>query len=864
MATKICKQSKPLYYQKKKVDSSKAYRIIAASTPKEMYMKTKLIILVLSLSLLFMISGCDKDKPNNPQSLSTAEALNNYWAYQTDLTAAMEQRDGTMAQITQKINSLGSAKNEKDAIAEIDALVETYVAQSEAIAENFNQLIAAENAIVEYGGNKGLLTSIAKGVYSKAKDAVVSSGQMVRSGWRVMSGRQSLRQVLNDPNSGIPIVSNFAATVQKRNTARDNLIREAILNWDPITSPVDTHDLVPYNDLPGSTPLEKANAYANLSDEDPMKMSTRRGVMSWVDEERVASAMASVELGETGVKIVGDAYGGGAGEWTNEVLNQHMEEHQNQTQAGNLNVQVNQDGGSNPPITGNKTLIISKANLPDETPRITVIMNAPQALQQPLPTGQYNVIALADGFIRNVYQNLQIAQGQATNVLAKLLNLAENAIIIEDLTVDNGSISVGAPVTAHVSCVSTIGKALSFAWTVSGGAYSGLTPNGTDLTFTPTEEKEYTISVTVSDDAGNSKTRSIAVTSMGGKLVIDDWEIAGENYVDGKLNPGETATIRMFVTNTGTTPITGTQAVTGSAGISVNFSPANVTIAAGQTLQVNAPVTLIPNYSETSGTLLYSMTTQNQNQVPALISDQLEIPVDFYVTINPIVELVTNRKINIIGRIANPQLQQAMLVLDNDIEHAFDINLSSGYFSQEIVLTGSNVEVTHSVRVIAVSGGLTAESTINFNSLIPPMALRATLTWDTNGTDVDFWMTDPNGERCYYAHQTTASGLTLDVDDTNGYGPENITTSTIIPGDYLVQVHYYSDHDSDNAIGTNCVVVIKKDENSNLPPVNYYGYLSDSGDIWNVTTLHYDPAKGWSLKPNNSYGKVKPSTLPAK
>jgi len=147
---------------------------------------------------------------------------------------------------------------------------------------------------------------------------------------------------------------------------------------------------------------------------------------------------------------------------------------------------------------------------------------------------------------------------------------------------------------------------------------------------------------------------------------------------------------------------------------------------------------------------------------------------------------------------------------------------------------------------------------------VPPMALRATLTWNTNGTDVDFWITDPNGEKCYYGNRTTASGLTLDTDDTNGYGPENITTESIIPGDYLVQVHYYSDHDSENAIGSDCVVVIRQDENSNQPPVNYYGYLGDSGDIWNVTTLHYDPARGWSIKPLNTHNRVQPSSLPAK
>jgi len=810
---------------------------------------------------MMFVSACDKEEtPVN--DLDIAAAFSNYWQYQTDLNASMETRDGTMSQIKAKINSMGS-KNHKDAVAEIDALVDTYVAQSNAIAAKLDKLIQAENAIVEYGDSKGLLTSLAKGVYNKAKDAVVSSGQMVRSGWRVMSGRQSLRQVLNDPNSGIPIVSNFAATVQKRNTARDALIRDAILNWNPTTSPVDTNDLVPYDQLPGNTPQEKANAYANLSDEDPMKMQTRSGVVTWVDEERVASAEASVELGETGVKIVGDAYGGGAGEWTNEVLNQHMEEHQNQSQAGTLNLQVNQDGGANPPITQAKTLIISKANMPDGDPRITVVMNSPQALQQPLPTGQYNVIALADGFIRSVYENVQIIQGQTASVMAKLLKLTENPIIIEDLSV-TGGISVGEPVTAHVSCVSTIGKTLSFAWTVSGGAYTSLNPSGTDLSFIPTEEKDYTISVTVSDTDDNNKTRSVEVATLGGKLVIDDVELSQESFYDTKLNPGETATVRLFVSNTGNTEISGTHSVTANSGVTVNMSPSAVTIAAGQTLQVNVPITLTANYSEANVSLLYSLNTLNQNQLPVVIGDSVELPVDFYVTIDPITTLVTNRKVSITGKVANPELERALLILDNDIEHAFDINISNGYYSQEIVLTGSNSEVQHTVRVIAVSGSLTAENNMSFNSLVPPMALRATLTWDTNATDVDFWITDPNGEKCYYANSTTDSGLTLDVDDTNGYGPENITSSTIIPGDYLVQVHYYSDHDSDNAIGSNCVVVIRQDETSNQPPVNYYGFLGDTGDIWTVTTLHYDPVRGWSLKAQNSYGKIKSSSLPAK
>jgi hypothetical protein len=40
-------------------------------------MKMKLIILAVLLSLLFMASGCDKIRPNDPEGLGTAEALSN-------------------------------------------------------------------------------------------------------------------------------------------------------------------------------------------------------------------------------------------------------------------------------------------------------------------------------------------------------------------------------------------------------------------------------------------------------------------------------------------------------------------------------------------------------------------------------------------------------------------------------------------------------------------------------------------------------------------------------------------------------------------------------------------------------------------
>ena len=118
---------------------------------------------------------------------------------------------------------------------------------------------------------------------------------------------------------------------------------------------------------------------------------------------------------------------------------------------GQLTVDINSSETGNPPIETGKTLIISRSDMPEDNPRITIIMNAPQNLQLQLPESEYQVIALAQDFIRGVYDNLQIAQAGLTQVATNLLKLAENAIIIEDLTVVEGCITVNQPV--HLSLI---------------------------------------------------------------------------------------------------------------------------------------------------------------------------------------------------------------------------------------------------------------------------------------------------------------------------------------------------------------------------------------------------------------------------
>jgi hypothetical protein len=72
-----------------------------------------------------------------------------------------------------------------------------------------------------------------------------------------------------------------------------------------------------------------------------------------------------------------------------------------------------------------------------------------------------------------------------------------------------------------------------------------------------------------------------------------------------------------------------------------------------------------------------------------------------------------------------------------------------------------------------------------------PVDVRVILTWDADNTDMDLWVTDPNGEKCFYSHRDTKIGGHMSPDYTGGYGPEEFLLKRAQPGKYLVHVNYY-------------------------------------------------------------------------
>src|SRR5437660_10689837 len=69
--------------------------------------------------------------------------------------------------------------------------------------------------------------------------------------------------------------------------------------------------------------------------------------------------------------------------------------------------------------------------------------------------------------------------------------------------------------------------------------------------------------------------------------------------------------------------------------------------------------------------------------------------------------------------------------------------------------------------------------------------VRIVLTWDADLTDVDLWVTEPSGEKCFYGHNRTVIGGLISRDFTQGYGPEEYCLRRTMPGEYKVQCNYY-------------------------------------------------------------------------
>ncbi len=136
------------------------------------------------------------------------------------------------------------------------------------------------------------------------------------------------------------------------------------------------------------------------------------------------------------------------------------------------------------------------------------------------------------------------------------------------------------------------------------------------------------------------------------------------------------------------------------------------------------------------------------------------------------------------GSITGTNLARALVIV-NGIPQ--DVPVKGGRFSVNVVVSpGENI-----VEVKAAG----ASAKIAFFARVPPRDIKIVLAWD-DARYVDLWVTDPSGERCYWAQPVTKNGGNLIANDETGFGPQIFTMQNAIPGQYSIQVQYYSKGDA--------------------------------------------------------------------
>jgi hypothetical protein len=108
-------------------------------------------------------------------------------------------------------------------------------------------------------------------------------------------------------------------------------------------------------------------------------------------------------------------------------------------------------------------------------------------------------------------------------------------------------------------------------------------------------------------------------------------------------------------------------------------------------------------------------------------------------------------------------------------------------------------EYAHLMREAIRRGAVKGKLADHFGERLEKLAagrlqsdLRVTISWNTDATDVDLWVIEPDGTKCFYQHNRTKNGGELSQDQTQGYGPERYQIKQAQKGSYRVLVHYFA------------------------------------------------------------------------
>ncbi len=117
-----------------------------------------------------------------------------------------------------------------------------------------------------------------------------------------------------------------------------------------------------------------------------------------------------------------------------------------------------------------------------------------------------------------------------------------------------------------------------------------------------------------------------------------------------------------------------------------------------------------------------------------------------------------------------------------------EIYVSYGYYYQTISIAAGENELQ--LRANGPNGDTGVSDIITVYGNFTAPEIEVVLWWNTPTSDLDLHAWNPVGEHCYYGNSIISDGY-LDIDDTEGYGPETFAVEIANSGVYTIQVNCY-------------------------------------------------------------------------
>ncbi|BDX05628.1 YfaP family protein [Planctobacterium marinum] len=179
------------------------------------------------------------------------------------------------------------------------------------------------------------------------------------------------------------------------------------------------------------------------------------------------------------------------------------------------------------------------------------------------------------------------------------------------------------------------------------------------------------------------------------------------------------------------------------------------------------------------------------------------------------------------GKVPNNEGNYYLVV--NGRKQRFAVDSRRRFKSAAILEWGDNkIDLYGEVEGIKIKKGIEVGYTGRVSKI------RVTLLWDKQG-DLDLHLKGPEGQHVYYSNKAYSSNnyeISLDVDNTSGYGPENISVFDSDKGSYSIEVVNYGSLNSVNAT----VHVFLDDEHFRT----FRRQLNSSKEKWVVDVISLD------------------------